>query len=154
LRNIVASFRPGQTVPLTVMRGGKEVKLKITIAERKSTGTVKPPKQSRQQSEKKEAFLGLELTNLTPEIRQQLNIPQDENGIVVIGVQQSLSDERALLIRGDLIQEIKIRSENFKDINSVEQFRQIVAKLKPDDSVMLLVMRRRETFFVSFKAGS
>ena len=73
---------------------------------------------------------------------------------MVIGVQQSLSDERTLLIRGDLIQEIKIRSENFKDINSVEQFRQIVAKLKPDDSVMLLVMRRRETFFVSFKAGS
>lgn len=153
LRNIVASYKPGQTVPLTVVREGKQIKLNIKIAERKSTGVVKPPKPHPEQ-EKKEAFLGLELADLTSELRVQLNIPESVNGIVVTGIRQSITDERTMMSRGDLIQLIKVKNGTFQTINSVEQFRRTVEKIKPDDAVMLLVMRRAETFFVSFKAGS
>ena len=87
------------------------------------------------------ALEGVEVQDLTPEIRRQLELPPKTNGVVV-GVEPGSPAAEAGLERGDLIQEV-----NGEPVASVAQFEKSV-RGKPAEPVTLLVNRGGSTLYV------
>jgi serine protease Do len=155
LRNKVAEIKPGDTVPVTVIRQGKEQKLKITIVERTNqrvaSGQQSPPSAEQPSAKATETF-GIDVTDLTTEIRQKLGITADVNGVIVTEISSSVTDERTAIKPDDVIERIKIKGSDFQNIKSVSQFKTVAQQTKKDDPVLLLIARGNSTFIISFKA--
>jgi serine protease Do len=154
LRNKVAEIKPGETVPITIIRQSKEMKLSMQVVERTpqriATGEAKPP-EGNPNVKGKETF-GIDVANLTPEIRQRTGIPQNVSGVIVVGVNSSVMDERTALKPDDVIARIKIGGNDFQDVQSIDQLKKVASKTKTGEPVMMLISRGNSRFFISFKA--
>ena len=160
LRNIVATIKPGQKIPVVIVRNGKKQTLTVTVVERtpariaageKQQAPTKPPPPAPPKAKPSETF-DIEVADLTGALRQKYDIPADVAGIVVVGANQTASDERQGLEPGDVIEEIKVSGADFQKVTSTSQFKSMAAQVKKGSPVMLLVKRGPNTFFVSFKA--
>ena len=101
LSYIVANTPIGSRVPIEVVRGGKRLTLTATISERPTEASLlgqqeqaepdddKAPDQPGAEAARKS--LGLTLQAMTPEIRQQLRLPDTVQGVVVANVNPSSS---------------------------------------------------------------
>jgi serine protease Do len=78
--------------------------------------------------------LGIGISDLTPDVRQQLNLPSDVKGVAVAQVQPGSPAEDAGLAGGDVILEI-----NRKPVTSADQFRNDVKQAPADKDMLLLV---------------
>jgi serine protease Do len=156
LRNKVAEIKPGDTVPVTVIRQGKEQKLKITIVERTpqrvATGQNSQAAPAEPPNVKATETFGIDVGNLTPGVRQRLGIADDVSGVIVTAIGPSVTDERTALKPDDVIERIKVKGGEFQNILSVDQFKTVAQQTKKDDPVLLLVARGNSTFILSFKA--
>ncbi len=113
LSYIVANTAIGTRVPVEVVRGGKRMTLTATIGERPTEAAllgqpeqVVPDEDSNSEQAGAEAArksLGLSLQALTPEIRQQLRLPETVSGVVVARVNQSSNAAEEGIQRGDII---------------------------------------------------
>jgi serine protease Do len=151
LRNRISSFKPGTEVTLRVYRDGKEMDIPVKIGEL-TPGNVQKQNQQSQGKQQSVAF-GITVADLSSTIRSQLNLPPDVNGVVVAGVDPSVTDARAGLTEGDVIEEIKISNGAVQSISSVAQMEKIAKGVKSGDPVMFLVYRAGSTFYLSFIAG-
>jgi serine protease Do len=104
----VAGIDPGETATFTVVRGGDEQELDVTLAER-PTGEIRmgqaPDQQQPQEDEADTARLGLALAPLSDDARQELGIPSDK-GVAVRAVEPGGPAAEAGLQQGDVILEI------------------------------------------------
>ncbi|MGA3051375.1 MAG: Do family serine endopeptidase [Chitinispirillaceae bacterium] len=154
LRNRVADIEPGSTVPISVIRQGKNLNLTITVVERTATrvaeGEHKPSAGENQELKTPRAF-GMEIAGLTPDMRRKYAIAADVAGVVITKVNSSIGDDRMSLKAGDVIERVKINGGDFQDIRSVDQLKTIAGGVKNDTPVILLVARGNATFFVAFK---
>jgi serine protease Do len=98
----VGQSKPGTKVDLTVMRDGKTTQVPVTLeamgARDKGTETAS--------AENGKPRWGIGLADVTPEIRQQVNAPNDVNGAVVEKVVPGSSADDAGLQQGDIITEV------------------------------------------------
>jgi serine protease Do len=106
-----------------------------------SSGKEKQPESGRDTSQQ----LGLSVTNLTDEARQQLNLASDVSGVVVTEVDQASQAAGEGVQPGDVVQEI-----NRQPVASVKDFTKIAKSVKPGNSVLLLVRRGQSSLFVAF----
>ena len=90
--------QPGETIQLEVMRDGKEMNVPVTLGSF-SNGQA----QEVAQSGNGKGRWGLQLANLTPDVRQQVQAPESVHGAVVEGVRQGSPADNAELQRGDII---------------------------------------------------
>lgn len=154
LRNIVASMRPGTEVPIVVFRNKNKVTLKIKITERtpETLDKTTPQNKLKQQSQKNstKSKFGISVTDLTPELRTELGIPAEEKGVVITGIDTSITDARMSLQPGDLISEAKANS-NTKKITSVNDFNQFANSTKKGQFVSLQIFKEKSTFIIPFK---
>ena len=83
--------------------------------------------------------------DLTPELRDRLNIPADISGVLVAQIGQ---DNPALnaLQQGDVIMELER-----KPVANVKEYSEVVAKIGPKDGVLLLIYREGSTIFITLK---
>ncbi len=139
LRNMVASMPPGTEVEMKVIRDGEVKTLTVTIGELPSDEEASP-------REFQNAFKGVSVQSLTPDIYRQLNLPEKMRGVVVTNVEGGSPSENRLL-PGDVILEINRRA-----ISSIEDYEATVSKIKPDMDLLLLVFRRGSTVFVAISA--
>jgi serine protease Do len=96
-------------------------------------------------SDSAEPRLGIAVTELVPEIRQELELPPDTKGIVIADVQEGSAAAEAGLLPGDVIQEV-----DRKPIQNVSQFQaQLAARGK--DPLLMRVNRGGRTLFVAIK---
>jgi len=159
LRNVVASIRPGTTVPVELIREGKRMKVDLTVAERtpQVINQDKPEQQpgDSPQPERGEVDTktGIAVTNITPQNRRQYNLPQNITGAIITKIDPKAIDTRAGLRPGDVIKQAKVKGSNTQKIESAQDFRQFANTLKPGQSVLLLVERNRNTFYVAFDVG-
>lgn len=151
LPRTVAEAKIGSTVPVTVLRDGKPVKLNVTLGELKDDA----PKQTIQLGAHDEkspanvgvAVLGMQLANMSPELKQQLGdgaIP--DKGAVVLSVKpDSVSATRGIR-KGDVITAI-----GQTDVSSVEALKTGIAAAKKGARkfVLLRVWRKGESTFVT-----
>jgi serine protease Do len=135
LINYVSSRPPGQSVRLTVVRNGQRQTVTATLAPLEvaqnasdgSLGTDRPGRQER---------LGISVTILTSEIRQELNVPGNVSGVVVADVRDGSPAGDQGMAPGDVITEA-----NGAKVGSIEDFRAAMAKVGKGDYVRLYVRR-------------
>ncbi|ANC92781.1 DegQ family serine endoprotease [Azospirillum humicireducens] len=110
LPRLVASTGIGSDVPLTVLRGGKQESVQVTLGELRNepqqlamSGSSGAPRSA--QPEESRSALGLKLAPLTPGLRETFSIGEDVAGVVVTEVDGgSVASQRGLDL-GDVIVE-------------------------------------------------
>jgi serine protease Do len=142
LRNYIALQGPNRQVALRINRDGSERNVNVTLSEL--------PAQDRQaqrpmpgQGEPETQGIGLSVTDLNANIRQQFGIPETvKSGVVVVGVQPGSNAEEAGFMPGDVILEVARRP-----VSNVTELRDLIRQAK--GVVSMLVWRQGSTVLVS-----
>jgi serine protease Do len=87
--------------------------------------------------------LGITVQQLTPEIARDLGLKQ-ESGVVVTSVEPGSAAADAGIQTGDVIREV-----NRKPVKDVEDFSQMVAQAKNQDTILLLIQRGENSLFAA-----
>jgi serine protease Do len=127
----VGQKHPGTTIKLQVMRDGKNVNVPITLeamGSRDKTGT------ETSEADHGKMHWGVGLSDLTPDVRQQLQAPGDIHGAVIEQVQPGSSADNAGLQRGDVILQV-----NRHDVQSASDVKQALAGVPKGKDALLLV---------------
>ena len=138
LRMSISMMAPGTSVQLKTMRNGNERNLTVKLAEM-PTETAKL--NSHEEGGSK-ALDGVEVSNLNPEIAQQLGVPDNTKGVVVTSVDPASKMAESGLSRGDVIQEV-----NHQSVKNVSEFQN--ALQKSGDQPLLLVNRGGRTLYIA-----
>jgi len=136
LQTAVAEDTPGTKLTLDVLRDGARQTLNVTVGEynAKATAEASADDSSAPGVAAKPGRLGLAVSNLSPDVRQQLRLPQDLHGVAVQTVRPASPAEDAALAPGDVILEV-----NRKPITSADQFVSQVHASPADKDLLLLV---------------
>jgi len=137
LTRIIAGFHVGEVIKITVLRDSKEKTFKVKIAKREETEGV-----SRGIPNKEQDAFGIRVSNLTPEIARRLKLREIE-GVVVTGVQPNSQGEDKGIKTRDIIKEI-----NHQSINTVDEFKDAIQKVKKGGSITIFIKRANSGFFV------
>jgi serine protease Do len=145
-RNRVASNAPGTEVTLTVLRDNREQKMRATLGEfNPETTPTENENQENPNSGGGSGKLGINVTPLTPELAQELNLRPGTTGVVVESVDSAGPAGAAGIQRGDVIQEV-----NRQPVRSAEELRAATDK-SGNKPVLLLINRRGDTAFVTVR---
>ncbi|HER20342.1 MAG TPA: DegQ family serine endoprotease [Chromatiales bacterium] len=104
LPNLVAKTDAGTRVPVTVWRDGGEVTVNVEIALREPQRTASSDE--RPDGTEGAGPLGMELAELTPEVRNRLGLDASAEGAVVVGVQPDGPAAAGGIEPGDVIESI------------------------------------------------
>jgi serine protease Do len=114
LQVIIGQERPGSKVNLDIMRDGKTMTVPVTVD---SLHDGKGNSSETSNTERGKARWGIGSDNVTPELREQLQLPGEIHGAVVTNVQPGSSADNAGLARGDVIVEVnRHKVENAADV--------------------------------------
>ena len=100
LRNLIGNKAPGETVTMRLIRNGREMELSIKLEERQDEESVQG---------NHDLWPGLAVNRLNDEAREQLNIADSINGVLVTGVVQGSVSQSAGLKAGDIISKVNNR---------------------------------------------
>ena len=140
-RNAIAGGGASKNVTLELYRDGKLTSLSVALGEMPQDKTISggPSNNSGSASG---GLDGLSLSELTPEIRQRLDLGSDvPKGLAITRVAPGSPAARAGLRPGDVLLEV-----NRKAIGTVREFEDIYGKTK--GNVLLLLYRQGSTVFV------
>jgi serine protease Do len=131
LQVAVSQIPPGTKIALGVIRDGKPVTLSLTVGQfHGNTEVASDDGRDGPQSGK----LGLAVSDLTPDARQQINVPDQVHGVVVQSVRPASPADEAGIQQGDVIVEV-----NRKPAQSASQFVSEVHQ-NPDGKDLLLLV--------------
>jgi len=128
LQSLVGRTTPGTTVPVKIVRGGKEIIVQVTLGER----TPEVVAEAQREAE----WRGMVVGELTDELRQQLDVPKDVKGIVVLAVRPNSPAARAGIRQGDIITVIANQ-----EITSVADFVRVTRTLRENRSAPVTLRR-------------
>ena len=155
LQKIVANAPVGKKIKVVVWRNEKEVPLEITVGElEKYEEAASEDEKAKEKSQTPAAtpagaeMLGLKLSQLTPELRQQFSIPEGVKGVIITDVTASSDAADKGLKAGDVILEVSQEEvANPKEI----QDKVDSAKKGGRKSVLLLIERQGNLSFIPLK---
>ncbi len=142
LPRIVGATKPGSKVQVQVWRNGSTKEMMVAVDE------LPPDERNLGRSGKKGKApetanrIGLMLSELTPEQKQQLEI---DNGLLVEDMLPGVAS-RAGVRPGDVILSI-----NNQDVKTVEQFNQLLNKIEKGRNIALLIRRGDTATFITMK---
>jgi len=143
-RTKIAAFKPGDRVELGIVREEDERIITVELGERPTdlAAVNTTPKRDM------DAELGFNIENLTSDIKRQLNIGNDTQGVVVSSVEQSSNAFERGLRRGDVITAVKR-----KRVESPSEFyNEIQRSIDAGDKAVLLTIERQNTKqFIAFE---
>ncbi len=145
LTSMVAETNPGTAVTLGVLRDGKTMDIKVTLGERPANLGLTAQGGTGQAAGG--TLSGLQVQNLTPQIRQQLGLPPNAHGVVISDIEQNSAVAGAGLQQGDVIESI-----NRQPVNNVADFRRLASAAKGD--TLLRVNRQGSSSFVVISPNS
>ncbi len=147
---LVANIDPGETVPVTVLREGRETRLNVTLGKRPSEAelaqqqqTFDPESDEPMDPETSDEMiaekLGLQVLELNDQIARSLGVGADTEALVIGAVDPNSDAGRKGLRRGDLI-----LSANYQPVGSIEALREQITAAEDDnrDAVLLRIQRR------------
>jgi len=149
LRLLVSSMAPAAQIQMRVLRNGQPRNVTLALNElpvvkesiEESSLREKPaPLEENQQR------LGIALTELTPEIAQQLEVPPSVKGVVVADVESGSAADEAGLQVGDVVQEV-----NRKPVRTVTEFRSALSS-RGSGPRLFLVNREGHNVYVAREA--
>jgi len=149
LPRVVADTPVGKDVEVTVIRKGKEEKKTVKI------GRLEDGEKQQQASLKKDEpaeksvvqkALGLQLSNLSDDLRKKFKLKDSVNGVLITGVDSNSAAADKRLKAGDVIVEVM-----YEPVASTDDLQKRLDQLKKDGkkSAMMLVMNAQgDTQFV------
>jgi serine protease Do len=160
LRTLISQVELNKKVELEVVRDGKPMKVTAEIKEQPTdylTSRVVPqpapppqpgdenepnqPDQPDQPNQANGGIASVHVTDLTPDIARQLDLPNGVRGVVVTNVDPDSGV--AELQKGDVIEEV-----NQQPIASVADYNKVVGSLDPNQAQVLSVCRHRARSFI------
>jgi len=130
LQVMISQKQPGTKVDLTVLRNGKTMQVPVTLEALGSHGNENgTPSESTGK-----ARWGLGLSNLTPDMREQLQLPSNVHGAVVEQVQPGSSADNAGLQQGDVILEV-----NRHKVQTASDVQQDLSSIPKGQDALILV---------------
>jgi serine protease Do len=152
LRSLVSQVEMNKKVELELVRNGNALKVTAEIKEQPAdylTSRNNPnPRQPQtpqqpddQQVEPDEANMlsSVEVAEVTPDVVKRLDLPNRIRGVLVTKVDGEVGELRA----GDVVEEV-----NQQPVNSVSEFKKVVASIDPNGTQVLSVCRHRTRSFV------
>ncbi len=131
LPKVVAAAPVGKDVKVTVFRKGKKLALTVKVGRQGLSSVSATPST---------AGIGISIRELSPEVARQLGL-KETKGVVVSDVKSGSPAEDAGMVKGDLIIEF-----NGKQVDTIEVFSELAAKVNKGDVVRLLLRRPDGTF--------
>jgi serine protease Do len=145
LRRSVSMLHPGDKATLAILRGGKSSTVTVVVSKRPGETAEGPSASGEKTAPELELLSGVGLADLTDEYRQQLQLPDDVQGVLVTEVEDGSTADEAGLAGGDVI----IRF-NLKPVPNLAAFKTLVKGMK-EDSFMLTIYRRGAIMNIVFK---
>ena len=136
LRNMVAGTPPGNKVAINILRNGKEQKVQVTVAEL-------PVEMQKLRGKFDNILKGVMVQGVTPEMRNNLDIPKRITGVVVTDIEDGSPAEGALMAN-DVIAEV-----NRKKITGMKDYEAVVSQIKADHDILLLVFRNGSAIYIT-----
>lgn len=137
---LVGATLVGAEAKVVVLRDGKEREIEVTIGKLKEDAVAQTPgARPSAPAESRESKLGLTLSELTDEQREELDT---EGGVLVVNVDRGPA-ARAGLNRGDVILEV-----NRKPVSSISDVRKAMDNQEDGDPTLLLIRRGSGSLFV------
>jgi len=135
LQVAVSGDQPGTKIELGLLRNGKPMQVKLTVGQ--FGGESQIASANGEQGKPQSGKLGIAVSDLTPEMRQQTNAPDQLKGVVVQSVRPASPAEDAGLQPGDIILEV-----DRKPATSASDFVSEVHGSPADKDLLLLVWSR------------
>lgn len=139
-----------QKVSLTILRDGEKMDVDLKLEARPQPEEVS----SAPVLPQAKAYLGITGLNLTPEIAQEMDLDENQGGVLVEEVQDGSPADEAGLKGGSKttnIQGVPIRiggdviiALDGEQVNSVEDLRVLLADMEPEQKVNLTILRNGE----------
>lgn len=138
LQVAVSEMPPGTKASLEVVRNGKPVTVDLTVGSYHGGSEVA----SNNGANEPGGRLGLSVDNLTPQTRQQYDIPDHVHGVVVQNVRPASPADDAGIQPGDVIVQL-----NRKPVESADEFASAVHQNPSGQDLLMLVWSKGNTSF-------
>lgn len=144
-RTAIASKKPGDVIELEVMRDQQEITLEVELGERpgEQTASLNP-----ENTEDMEQRLGFSVQTLTENIKNQLGVSNDIEGVIVRNINEgSRAFERGLR-NNDVITSVKRTN-----VDSASEFHEEIEKAieAGDEVILLTILREGLKQYVAFE---
>ena len=131
LQVLVGQKQPGSKITLSVLRNGKSMTIPVTLEE---LGKSKDDGSDNAGEGDGKMHWGIGLSNLTPEMRDQLQVSHEIHGAVVEQVQPGSPADNAGLQQGDIILEV-----NRHKVQTASDVQQALSSVNKGEDALLLV---------------
>jgi serine protease Do len=140
LRLQVSESAPGTSFPMTVRRGNSTLNITAKLRELPSDAGKPPEAAAEKQVER-----GIQVEDLTPALRQQLQLSKEAHGVVVAQVDPSSMAATAGVHEGDLIEEV-----NHHVVTTIGEFEQAMHDAG-SQTVLLRVVRDGTGLYIAIE---
>ena len=131
LQVAVSETAPGARIELGILRDGKPETIHVTVGEFHNDNSEEASNSGPGEQRGK---LGLAVANLSPDVRQQLNIPERVHGAAIESVRPGSPADNAGLAPGDVILEV-----NRQPVQDADSFMNQVHAVPAGKDILLLV---------------
>ncbi len=132
LQAAISTQRPGDKVTLGIFRDGKTLSLPVTLESINKKS--EEASNSGAGATHGKARWGVALQNLTPDLRDELQLPNDVKGVVVSDVVPGSPADNAGITRGDVILEV-----NRKQVQSADDVKRELGAVPAGKDAMVLI---------------
>ncbi len=141
LQDKIRDIDIGKKVNIEIMRDGKVINFIVKIGEM-------PTVEEEREFPKEKVFpvqAGIKVKVVTPEIAKEVGLPWVKGLVITEVIPGSSADDMGLQ-PGDVILEA-----NRIEMSSVDEWEEIINKLEPGDTLLLLIFRHGRTYYVPIK---
>jgi serine protease Do len=141
LQDKIRSIEIGEKVNVEVIREGKEITFVVKI------GEMSTLEEEGEYLEEKVLSVqtGLKVEAVTSEVAKELELPRVKGLVITEVIPGSTADDMGLQ-PGDVILEA-----NRIEVSSVEKWEEVISRLEPGDTLLLLVFRNGRTYYIPIK---
>ena len=142
LQNKIRSIEIGEKISVEAMRDGKEISFAVKI------GEMPTLEEEEGEYPKEKVFsvqTGLKVEAVTSEIAKELELAWVKGLVITEIIPGSSADDMGLQ-PGDIILEA-----NRGEVSTVDEWEEVISKLEPGNTLLLLVFRNGRTYYVPIK---